>query len=346
MRWKELIALPKPPDFIQIISWNDFGESHYIGPEAGTHPEGTTWVLVISFLMILDHTSKSSQNQCLMLLVCIENREGFDHQAWLAMTDYFISWYKHGSPPEIKSDQVYFNYRTHSVHAVACEFQEDTKPTTRQACHRTYVNLLGIQNSASDPLGPPANASTTSDAVYLATFLSRNSAARKISVTIGNQPPQIFKNLPLGDIGTYSAFWKGAGGVVSVSLMDDKDTELLGGKGKHVISNVIDKYNFSKSSSGSVLHSSPPMDFEPRTWYDWSSLVRLCTHNDVHEWYRRNNGTQFYLKLSISIICFVHKSKYCFLPSQKGARLFCDHHKFMFWVVVGTGGLEGEVLMI
>jgi hypothetical protein len=29
-RWEE--AIWEQPDFIEIISWNDYGESHYIGP--------------------------------------------------------------------------------------------------------------------------------------------------------------------------------------------------------------------------------------------------------------------------------------------------------------------------
>jgi len=29
-RWKQTLIVQ--PDFVQIISWNDYGESHYIGP--------------------------------------------------------------------------------------------------------------------------------------------------------------------------------------------------------------------------------------------------------------------------------------------------------------------------
>lgn len=31
-RWQQAISLDRQPDYIQIISWNDYGESHYIGP--------------------------------------------------------------------------------------------------------------------------------------------------------------------------------------------------------------------------------------------------------------------------------------------------------------------------
>lgn len=49
-------------------------------------------------------------------------RNGFDHTAWLDMSDYFIQWYKTGSQPTIKEDTVYYNYRPHSVNAVACMY--------------------------------------------------------------------------------------------------------------------------------------------------------------------------------------------------------------------------------
>ena len=47
-RWMKLISMPDPPDFVQIISWNDYGESHYVGPKLGTPPADTTWLWGIS----------------------------------------------------------------------------------------------------------------------------------------------------------------------------------------------------------------------------------------------------------------------------------------------------------
>src|SRR5688500_4058780 len=31
-RWTQVLSLDPQPEFLQIISWNDYGESHYIGP--------------------------------------------------------------------------------------------------------------------------------------------------------------------------------------------------------------------------------------------------------------------------------------------------------------------------
>lgn len=188
-RWKDLIAMPTQPDFIQIISWNDYGESHYVGPVAGTPPPGTTWL------------------------------DGFDHQAWLNMTDYFIKWYKAGSPPAITEDQVYYHYRPHSVSAIA----------------------------SADPLGPPANASVTSDAVYAAAFLAPNSTAKALRISIGGSN-HTFNNLAPGSVSTFSAPWSGAGGNVLVDLLDGSGKSLMCQKGQQEINNTIETYNFNYAS--------------------------------------------------------------------------------------------------
>ncbi|KAG0144605.1 hypothetical protein CROQUDRAFT_672281 [Cronartium quercuum f. sp. fusiforme G11] len=185
----ELISMPHPPDFVQIISWNDYGESHYIGSlNAGTQPDGTTWV------------------------------DGFDHQAWLSMSEYFIKWYKSGSPPPITHEQIYFHYRPHSSKAVA----------------------------SSDPLGPPQNATSTTDAIYLSTFIPSDSTARQLGVSVGSNTPQIINKLPLGDVGTFAVPWTGEGGAVKVDLMDSTGKKLLTGTGGININNKIDRYNFSE----------------------------------------------------------------------------------------------------
>jgi len=34
-RWNELLKLG--PQFIEIVTWNDYGESHYVGPLSSPH---------------------------------------------------------------------------------------------------------------------------------------------------------------------------------------------------------------------------------------------------------------------------------------------------------------------
>jgi len=68
---------------VEVITWNDYGESHYIGPIKGDQPNSQAWV------------------------------DGYDHLAWLHLTRYFATAYKTGSYPALTSDVVYVWARPH-----------------------------------------------------------------------------------------------------------------------------------------------------------------------------------------------------------------------------------------
>ena len=42
-RWELLISGRNEIDIVQIITWNDYGESHYMGPIAGAQPGSESW---------------------------------------------------------------------------------------------------------------------------------------------------------------------------------------------------------------------------------------------------------------------------------------------------------------
>ena len=42
-RWETLISNRDSVDIVEIVTWNDYGESSYIGPIEGAQPAGTTW---------------------------------------------------------------------------------------------------------------------------------------------------------------------------------------------------------------------------------------------------------------------------------------------------------------
>jgi hypothetical protein len=80
-RWQEVIQFQ--PDLVEIISWNDFGESHYIGPirSAGI-PSGAWYV------------------------------DGMSHDGWLAMLPTYIDAYKAGSmPTSASTDKISYWYK-------------------------------------------------------------------------------------------------------------------------------------------------------------------------------------------------------------------------------------------
>ncbi|KAK4159596.1 glycosyl hydrolase family 71-domain-containing protein [Cladorrhinum sp. PSN259] len=75
-RWQQAISLDRKPDYIQIISWNDFGESHYIGPldsrQYGAFAAGA---------------GNAPYNYV----------ESMPHDGWRETLPYFISLYKTGT---------------------------------------------------------------------------------------------------------------------------------------------------------------------------------------------------------------------------------------------------------
>ena len=92
IRWQQIVDLR--PQLVEIITWNDYGESSYIGPISGDLP-------------VDDAGQGNSHNWC----------DGFDHQSWLDMAGYYIQAYKNGGYPSIDNDRVYYWYRTTTKYA-------------------------------------------------------------------------------------------------------------------------------------------------------------------------------------------------------------------------------------
>lgn len=63
-RWTDILSASVNPEFVEILTWNDYGESNYIGPIMGSQPGSEAWTT------------------------------GMDHSAWREMTKYFIRRYK------------------------------------------------------------------------------------------------------------------------------------------------------------------------------------------------------------------------------------------------------------
>ncbi|KAF7189218.1 Glucan endo-1,3-alpha-glucosidase agn1 [Pseudocercospora fuligena] len=84
-RWNEVMSIQ--PEFVQIISWNDWPESHYIGPlrpkEYGAFGSGG-----------------APYNYA----------DGMPHDGWRALLPYWIDTYK-GTTPQMKNETLSFWYR-------------------------------------------------------------------------------------------------------------------------------------------------------------------------------------------------------------------------------------------
>ncbi|PBK97687.1 hypothetical protein ARMGADRAFT_961288 [Armillaria gallica] len=88
-RWESLVASRDTVSIVEINTWNDYGESHYIGPIKGAQPNSEAWT------------------------------NGMNHTAWLGLTAYYASAFKTGTYPTIEKDQIYMWSRPHPANAEA-----------------------------------------------------------------------------------------------------------------------------------------------------------------------------------------------------------------------------------
>lgn len=67
----EILAMPLPPDYVEVLTWNDAGESHYIGPlhSEGIPPEQLAY----------------------------SNETSWPHKGWQPVISSFIAAYKAGA---------------------------------------------------------------------------------------------------------------------------------------------------------------------------------------------------------------------------------------------------------
>jgi glucan endo-1,3-alpha-glucosidase len=103
------MSLPadRAPEIIQVISWNDYGESHHIAPVLGAEPGSQAWTANLS------------------------------HEAFRLMVRYFANRWRSDSVPEVDSRLIVWAwYRTHPASANA-----SNDPVGRPA-HAEWVSLL------------------------------------------------------------------------------------------------------------------------------------------------------------------------------------------------------------
>ncbi|KAJ7669773.1 glycosyl hydrolase family 71-domain-containing protein [Mycena rosella] len=115
MRWVEILALQ--PTFVEIITWNDYGESHYIGPLPSQHTD--------------DGSSKWTNDICVRFIFS---------DGWVDMAKLLISAYKIGATSVnsfIASDQLIYWYRV-APKGLNC----DSTDTTMQAANNTSGNYF------------------------------------------------------------------------------------------------------------------------------------------------------------------------------------------------------------
>lgn len=94
LQWKSIIT--NQPDWVEIVTWNDWNESTYISPidDPGNYYDG------------------------------VKSPRRYSHAGYLELSKRYITWYKSGSEPAIDCDSLFYFYRTHSKSAVASQTNE------------------------------------------------------------------------------------------------------------------------------------------------------------------------------------------------------------------------------
>ena len=160
-RWQQINEVL--PEFVEIVTWNDFGESSYIGPifEAGIP------------------SSSGADAQPYV--------NGFPHQAWLETLPYQIAAYKHAfsasnAAPEVAAgdDKIVYWYRTAPASA-------GTTDATGN-CAQSSTNTGGYQTAY------PVT-EIMQDRIFAIALLS---APGSLSIAIDDQAPHEFGGLQAG----------------------------------------------------------------------------------------------------------------------------------------------------
>ncbi|KJK63936.1 Glycosyl hydrolase family 71 [Aspergillus parasiticus SU-1] len=130
-RWREILALG--PRFVEIITWNDFGESHYVGPLSSPHTD--------------DGSSKWAIDM--------------PHNGWLDMAKPFIAAYKAGS-----------HYPNDFIHEERLVYWYRPTPKWVD-CDATDTTMQENANITSPDFfrGRPHGSHTMEDSVFLVTLL-------------------------------------------------------------------------------------------------------------------------------------------------------------------------------
>ena len=84
------------PDIIELLTWNDWCESHYVRDLPGNFTSAT------------DYADLSTMKTYVA---------GQNHSPWRVIAKYYIKWWKNGRQPQITEDQVVFWYRVHAKSA-------------------------------------------------------------------------------------------------------------------------------------------------------------------------------------------------------------------------------------
>jgi glucan endo-1,3-alpha-glucosidase len=158
--WMDAINVSHP-DWVEIITWNDFIEGSYVSPidDPNKYP----------FANFLDTTGVPSTTL------------GYfhSHQGATALLPYFISWYKTGVQPTFSSDSIYWFYRTQSM---------SSNPGVPAVSAATNYGPVADVIYVTANLAAPATLKVTSGSQVSTFNLPAGSSDVQAAFTVGSTP--------------------------------------------------------------------------------------------------------------------------------------------------------------
>jgi glucan endo-1,3-alpha-glucosidase len=157
--WMQAIQTTHP-DWVEIITWNDFIEGTYVSP-------------------IDDPAKYPGANDLGASIAPIDTQRFFhSHRGATDLLAYFIAWYKTGHPPTLHNDTIYWAYRT--------VLSPESSPA-----HEPPIKLYGpVGNTlyVTANLTAPADLSVTLDATTMTLTLPAGSNDLQLPLTPGPAP--------------------------------------------------------------------------------------------------------------------------------------------------------------
>lgn len=91
-RFQSLVNKEVQPDIIELLTWNDYAESHYLRQLPSQDVTATDYVVM------------GDEGNYVY---------GQNHNPWRVIAKYYITWWKNGKAPSVTMDQVVFWHRNH-----------------------------------------------------------------------------------------------------------------------------------------------------------------------------------------------------------------------------------------
>ncbi|KAL7412808.1 glycoside hydrolase [Mrakia frigida] len=164
-RWETLVANRDKFDLIEALTWNDYGESSYIGPIEGAQPNSQAWV------------------------------DGYDHTALLDISLYYATAFKTGVYPAITTDKIYLTARPHPVYAVATS-DSVPSPNYREYSDDNFYALIFATSACTVTLTSGAGSQTTAVAAGVTRLSYALATGSGMAATISRNGADVVSHTP------------------------------------------------------------------------------------------------------------------------------------------------------